>query len=74
MYGLALLLLSFTGAHYDKLGVGDSLQLAEDLLGPATALHYESGDERCLIWECGPVVVTVTFYQGRVVDKWQVGL
>ena len=67
MYGLALMLLSFTGAHYDKLAVGDSLQLAEDLLGPATALHYQSGDERCLVWENGAVVVTVTFRQGRVV-------
>jgi hypothetical protein len=74
MYALLLLLLSFTAAQYDKLAVGDSLQTAEDLLGPATALHYESGDERCLLWEDGDVVVTVTFRKGRVVSKWQVGL
>lgn len=74
MYGLALLLLSFTSPHYDKLAVGDSILLAEDLLGPPTALHYESGDERCLLWECGAVVVTVTFRQGRIIHKWQVGL
>ena len=50
MYELALLLFSFTAAHYDKLDVGDDMQTVADLLGPATAVHYEARDERCLIW------------------------
>jgi hypothetical protein len=78
MHGLVLtlgmLLSQLTTENFNKVEVGAHIQQVEELLGPASSVHYESGDELCLLWEGDDAVATVTFKKERVVSKWQVGL
>ena len=66
----------YTTSHYDAVQLGDTHGAVTAILGAPSEINYETEDgEICYLWNGdGGSVITVTYRDGFVISKWEVGV